>query len=294
MDTTGFYMYNSTMKVLHETPTYTNHFTRDAATNATFSCGLLQGGPAYRTTRLDGRSDWLALLTYDGAGQAYRAGDHCELPPGSLAVYLSGEPQDYGTCPRSKTWTFSFTHLTPHPAWSPRVAAWPQPVPGLAVMNIEGDEARTRAGACMEQARDLMTRPLRRREALALNALEAMFLWAEEANQESGVQLDPRVRRAVEMARTRRDRPLTASELARGAGMSPSRLTALFRQQLGESPVSFAERLRLEYAANLIAGGGLSVKEAAAATGYRDPYHFSRRFTARMGQPPSSYRVSAT
>jgi transcriptional regulator GlxA family with amidase domain len=74
------------------------------------------------------------------------------------------------------------------------------------------------------------------------------------------------------------------------ASLSTSGLTVPFERYFAESPAAYAERLRLEYAASLIDSAGLTVQEAAAATGYSDPFHFSRRFAKRMGVPPSRWR----
>jgi AraC-like DNA-binding protein len=73
--------------------------------------------------------------------------------------------------------------------------------------------------------------------------------------------------------------------VARRLGLSPAHFRRRFREVLGESPVAFRIRLRLERAAELL--GSRSVKEVAAELGYPDPFALSRQFRARFGVPPS-------
>ena len=276
-------------RVRGEKPTTVNTPHTDDATGPDLSCGLFHAGPRYRTIRHKGKADWLVMLTVGGAGRLRFDSGHATAQPRSATVYLQNTPQDYATCPDAGAWIFGFAHTPPRPLWTRIVSAWPQPRPGLAVLPVPDPAVWAEAWTAMTRARRLLAGPQHRRDELTRNALETALLWCDQANPARGPQPDPRVRRAAEFARQHADRPLTANDLARAAGLSPSRLSALFRQQLGESPARYAERLRLERAATLLATTGLSVKQAAAAAGYDDPYHFSRRFTQRLGRPPSQW-----
>jgi AraC family transcriptional regulator of arabinose operon len=282
-----------TAKPQPDRPSRVNQTSIRAARTTHTSAGYFLAGPAYRTTRTDDQSDWLILATRDGGGRMKRDGQTAQVKARSVAVYLAHAPQDYATDRQAGSWTFAFSHIAPRADWARWVGGWPQPLPGLAVLTISDERTWAEVWSAMTLARQLLAGPQRGRENLAANAIEAVLLWADEANPSRGPALDPRVRQAAELARSQVDRPVSAQQLARAAGLSVSRLTTLFREQLGESPVGYAERLRLEHAATLLGSGGLSVKETAAACGYGDPFHFSRRFTIRMGRPPSHFRPGA-
>ncbi len=83
---------------------------------------------------------------------------------------------------------------------------------------------------------------------------------------------------------------LEIRRLAGWAGLSPSRLHAVFQTQLGVTPMAYVKRLRLAEARRLLVGTGLSVKQVAAATGFSCPFHFSRVFKAETWTSPSVYR----
>jgi AraC family transcriptional regulator len=85
-------------------------------------------------------------------------------------------------------------------------------------------------------------------------------------------------------------RPLSLQDLAAGACVSPGYLSRLFRQHYGIGPVAAFELLRLARAATLLVRSNLSVAAVARDCGFANPYHFSRRFHRRYGQPPGRYR----
>lgn len=69
-------------------------------------------------------------------------------------------------------------------------------------------------------------------------------------------------------------------------------LCRLFSRFHDESPYQFLIRLRMEHAGRLMLEGELSVKQAAVALGYVDPFHFSRVFKSVHRVPPSRFRQS--
>jgi AraC family transcriptional regulator of arabinose operon len=82
----------------------------------------------------------------------------------------------------------------------------------------------------------------------------------------------------------------TVTELARFAKLSSSRFAALFKQEVGCSPLQFQYACRMKRASELLKLTGLTVQEIAARVGYDDPLHFSRRFKAYFGKAPRFYR----
>ncbi|MCE9588269.1 MAG: AraC family transcriptional regulator [Verrucomicrobia bacterium] len=98
--------------------------------------------------------------------------------------------------------------------------------------------------------------------------------------------------KSIEFMRANVARSLTLRELSRHAGLSPTRYSALFREQTGSSPVEHHIRLRMQAACHDLDTTALSVKEVAAKLGYDDPYYFSRIFQKILGRSPLAYRRS--
>lgn len=85
-------------------------------------------------------------------------------------------------------------------------------------------------------------------------------------------------------------RPITRTELARRAGLSPSHLATAFKRSYGRAPLQHLQELRLMEARRLLQSSDASVASIAAAVGFGDPFWFSRAFRRRFGAPPRAMR----
>jgi len=97
-------------------------------------------------------------------------------------------------------------------------------------------------------------------------------------------------RRVFDYMRQQLPNRLTLAQMARAAGLSAPRFSALFKAQTGVTPGDYYLRRRLQIASRLLDTTDQSIKEIAAACGYDDPYYFSRLFRKVMGVPPTVYR----
>ena len=89
----------------------------------------------------------------------------------------------------------------------------------------------------------------------------------------------------------RLEQPATLKEVAAAVGIQPASVCRLFRRFLGISPYQYLLRRKMILAAELLVESGRRVKETAELVGFADPYHFSRRFKAVHGTPPSRLRA---
>lgn len=83
---------------------------------------------------------------------------------------------------------------------------------------------------------------------------------------------------------------ITRSELARIAGLSPTRFHYVFKDLLGRAPMEHLFHLRLQEAQRLLSEDSLPVQAVAQACGFADPFHFSRRFKTACGLSPQAWR----
>ncbi len=82
----------------------------------------------------------------------------------------------------------------------------------------------------------------------------------------------------------------TVAHLTRSIGLSPRRLSQLFREQVGVSPKLYCRIQRFQRAVqSLYRGEDLPWAELALACGYYDQSHFSNDFRAFSGINPSTY-----
>jgi transcriptional regulator GlxA family with amidase domain len=79
-------------------------------------------------------------------------------------------------------------------------------------------------------------------------------------------------------------------QFATTAGMSPYRLSAVFRERVGLPLGTFLRRVRVHAARYLIEQEDLKVEAAARSVGFHDASHLSNAFHALMGYRPGQNR----
>ncbi|MGM0536785.1 MAG: GlxA family transcriptional regulator [Pseudomonadota bacterium] len=81
---------------------------------------------------------------------------------------------------------------------------------------------------------------------------------------------------------------LAIPEVCRLVGQSQRQLTRLFQRHFGETPQQCYLGMRLDRAHQLLADSRSRVTEAALATGFTQPAHFTRAYRQRFGEAPSA------
>jgi AraC-like DNA-binding protein len=108
-----------------------------------------------------------------------------------------------------------------------------------------------------------------------------------------GALRDRQVGAALALVHRAPERDWTNASLAEAVGMSRSRFAARFAALVGEPPLAYVSRWRLETAARLLQDSGLSLAEVAQHVGYGSEAAFSKAFRRRFGTPPGAYRRNA-
>lgn len=85
-------------------------------------------------------------------------------------------------------------------------------------------------------------------------------------------------------------RSLTLNEIARAAGASRQHLLKLCRLSGKATPMEQLYAKRLEVAADLLLHTGFSIAEVSERSGFRNQFHFSRKFKQSFGSSPSTWR----
>ena len=101
---------------------------------------------------------------------------------------------------------------------------------------------------------------------------------------------DPVVGRAISMIHACPGGLWTVNRLAQGVAMSPSRFAARFSAALGESPMAYVAKWRMNVAGRLLGESRQGVGEIAADLGYENVAAFGRAFKRHLGVPPATWR----
>ncbi|MFP4352123.1 MAG: helix-turn-helix domain-containing protein, partial [Puniceicoccaceae bacterium] len=182
-------------------------------------------------------------------------------------------------------------HFPGWPRWK-QWLQWPRSEPGVMHLHLDDSPLREQVWRCLGHA----ARALQMADELALpfaaNHLERALLCCQRAlpADANGRVLDPRVRRALFFISEHLTDRLANADIARAAGSSPQHLCALFRDQVGKTPLQYQEELRLVQAMRLLRSTLLSIQQVATQVGFADPFYFSNRFRRRAGCSPREYR----
>ncbi|GGY04865.1 AraC family transcriptional regulator [Litchfieldella qijiaojingensis] len=101
---------------------------------------------------------------------------------------------------------------------------------------------------------------------------------------------DPLVGRALSLLHRRPAFPWTLQTLAREAGTSRSTLAEHFTRLVGEPPMQYHTRWRMQVAAHRLAAGSSKVYGVAQEVGYQSEAAFSRAFKRVVGMSPAQWR----
>ena len=110
------------------------------------------------------------------------------------------------------------------------------------------------------------------------------------------LELEPksdRIQSVLHYAKGNLAQPLTVTELAEVAHLSPRQFSRAFHAETGQSPAKAVENLRLEAARLMIEQGRHSIDVVAQHTGFTDPDRMRRAFLRAFGQPPQVIRRNA-
>lgn len=104
---------------------------------------------------------------------------------------------------------------------------------------------------------------------------------------------DPSVRRTALLMEQSLNEFHSIGWFAEQVGLSVRQLERRFREGLGVTPAAFYRRLRLDYAASLLARTNLSVLETAIDCGFADGSHLTREFRKHFGCTPREFRTDS-
>lgn len=232
-------------------------------------CGVSQARPGFRFVRHGwDRGQLLMALTpggdclVDGAWRALAPGEGYLTPPGASHAYH---------CRPGGEWLVAWAMLDPAafvlaPA-GPAVVAGDARALHDAILNLHREGVGPAETVLVRQWGDLVAALVRRLLAPA--------------------RTDPRLGRLWEEVDADLARPWTLADFARLAGLGGEQLRRLSLRQLGASPMQHLARLRMRRAASLLAAGGRTVAEVAAAVGYDNAFAFSTAFRRHHRVPPS-------
>lgn len=250
-------------------------------TSGIILAGHFQVDDSYMTNRPGGMEDWLIAYTLDGSGYFTVPGEKKTCAGGDIVLVRAGTPHAYGTT-RGEAWNFVWAHFSPRSIGEKLLPDEP-----LSLQALEPGSVQTRI---YEAFRRILFDSRERSEYwhdLCLNSLrEILMLLAERQSR----KLDPRVVEAMRFLSEHMRSPIQIEALSKEIGLSPSRLSHLFKEQTGVSVIDALNRMRIRQATLLLAHTDRSASEVAYDVGFHNYNHFMNQFRKWTGTNPSAFR----
>jgi AraC-like DNA-binding protein len=136
-------------------------------------------------------------------------------------------------------------------------------------------------------------------EAVVTRLADILFIQAvrlyldQHATAESGwlaALRDEQIGRALALLHTQPHQPWTVASLAERVAVSRSAFAANFARLVGEPPLHYLTRLRLNAASLRLQSSNDTLQAIAASAGYRSVAAFSKAFKRQVGITPGEYR----
>lgn len=208
-------------------------------------------------------------------------------PAGSIGLLFPGHEERFVFAPAAET-HHSYAHIM-----LPRLPAdlhqrlrslpWPLPL-------SPAQHDLTRSALALRQS------PLSSAD-LMLRAVCMQMLWrylgeGERLRAGQGT-VHPAVERACQIIEKRLGDPLTLTDIAQAAAVSPPHLIRLFRTELHSTPMAYLWAQRVRRGVELLENTGLPVGLIAEQCGFQTSFHFSRRVRQATGLAPLEVRRRA-
>jgi AraC-like DNA-binding protein len=104
---------------------------------------------------------------------------------------------------------------------------------------------------------------------------------------------EPQIGSALSLVHQAPERNWTVASLASRVGMSRSAFASRFTRLVGEPPLHYLTRWRMQKAAGMLRDGHSTLAEIARQVGYESEAAFSKAFKRAIGTAPGAYRRAA-
>lgn len=127
-------------------------------------------------------------------------------------------------------------------------------------------------------------------QILFIQAIRASLDQLPQAGNWLQALRDPEVGQVLALLHQQLEHPWTVERLAAQVAMSRSAFAARFTQCVGEPPLRYLTRWRMNRAAHLLRTSNLKIAAISTRVGYRSETTFSNTFKEWMGLAPGAYR----
>jgi AraC family transcriptional regulator of arabinose operon len=241
----------------------------------------------YVIRRINGMKDWLITYTVSGEGYVMIQGTEQPIRAGDIAIIKGGTPHQYGTR-KGQVWNFVWAHFMP----IAQKISWmqlPEFPMGFIFHSLDSTYMQKRIYRSFKRIIYDNRQASPHSNELCMNTLNEVLLLI---SQNIKKPVDARVAEVLHILTEQMTEPLQIEALAKSIGLSSSRLSHVFKAEMGHSIVETLIQMRLRQAALLLQHSTRNATEIALDVGFQNYNHFANQFKAYYGMNPRQYRKS--
>lgn len=266
---------------------------KDGKQQMLISAGISNHDADFTFERNGGFPFWTFAFYHKGECFIKSGGEEIKGCPYDLKCIRPNTPYSTRIVPNFSSWHGDWIIAELRPGWEGLICGVEE-LKGIYSLNVAGFAEQEKIKESFRNAVNLMLMPEPFADLSAMHALEEVLLLSYHINRMQTQPKDERIRKAIEILSNNFEKKIDVDTVAKKIGMSASRFAHLFKEEIGETPMSFRESIRLERAKQLIFSTNMSIKQIATTLAYDCSFHFSKRFKSRIGVSPQKYRMQTT
>lgn len=240
----------------------------------------------HHRVRQEAIDQYVLIYCVDGSGWYVLKGQRYEVKRNQYFILPAGTPHEYGAT-GGERWTIYWVHFRgEHASVYAEGAQKPQEVKAAMNSNISNRNnifeeilSTLHFGDGIEDLRYASS---------LLHYYLASLRYLRQYR--STVRYDGVVNAAIHYMKENVERHLTLQDVLDYVGYSSTRFSALFKKETGSSPLAYFNRLKIEYACQMLKTTDMHINRICYKVGIEDSLYFSRMFSKAMGMSPSEYR----
>lgn len=240
----------------------------------------------HHRVRQEAIDQYVLIYCVDGSGWYVLKGQRYEVKRNQYFILPAGTPHEYGAT-EGERWTIYWVHFRgEHASVYAEGAQKPQEVKAAMNSNISNRNnifeeilSTLHFGDGIEDLRYASS---------LLHYYLASLRYLRQYR--STVRYDGVVNAAIHYMKENVERHLTLQDVLDYVGYSSTRFSALFKKKTGSSPLAYFNRLKIEYACQMLKTTDMHINQICYKVGIEDSLYFSRMFSKAMGMSPSEYR----
>jgi len=252
-----------------------------------------KNGPLdFHVDRPNGMRGWIINLTVEGQGKVFDGRNSFIVDPGDLILFPPQAIHYYGREVTAEKWWHRWIYFQPRAYWR-NWLNWTNHIQGVFLLRNKNKDFFQELFRMFIEVEDLSGQTDNLSVDLAMNRLEHLLLLCARMDSKPRMSAPPdeRVLSACNLISENLDKPLSVEEISGSVCLSSSRLSHLFRKQVGMGIVQWRDSQRIQYAMQMLRVTNVPIKSLSQMVGYDDPLYFSRVFRRHTGMSPRTFRA---